>query len=337
MVAQLRQRSSDHLSMPSSHWAVAAFLALTTLGCSRTTSENPPFASAEAVEKKVLRIGYQRSSSLLNLLRTREILEGRLGKRVQVVWQQFAAGPQMLEALNVGSVDFGTCGEAPPVFAQAAGAPLLYVALERVGPTAEAILVRPAAAYRSLADLKGKRIALNKGSNVHYFLVRALEEAGMTYQDIIPVFLPPADARAAFESGRVDAWAIWDPFFAAAVEAGQARVLIDGTGIVENFQYYLATRRLAAEQPETLLTVLAELRQINDWAESHRREVTSFLAGLLELDLHVLEVAEQRRVYGVEPIGPETVAYQQRIADTFFRLGLLPNKIDVAQTIWASQ
>jgi hypothetical protein len=142
-------------------------------------------------------------------------------------------------------VDFGTVGEAPPIFAQAAGANLVYVGNEPPSPGSEAIVVPKDSKLRSLADLKGKKVVLNKGSNVHYLLVKALEKAGLGYKDIDVVYLPPADARAAFERGAVDAWAIWDPFLAAAEKQLGARVLADGKGLVANHQFYLAARPYA--------------------------------------------------------------------------------------------
>ena len=105
---------------------------------------------------------------------------------------------------------------------------------------------------KTVADLKGKKVALNKGSNVHYLLVKALEKAGLNYSDIKTAFLPPADARAAFEKGAVDAWVIWDPFQAAAEAATGARTLADGDGIVANHQFYLATRDFAERQSEVV-------------------------------------------------------------------------------------
>lgn len=175
------------------------------------------FGAISHAQAETLRIGYQKSATTLGLLRSGGTLEKRLAEQgVEVTWTEFPGGPQLLEGLNVGSVDFGLTGETPPVFAQAAGADLLYVAYEPASPTAEAILVAKDSGIKTVADLKGKRVALNKGSNVHYLLVRALEEAGLTLKDIEPVYLPPADARAAFERGAVAAWVIWDPFQAAA-------------------------------------------------------------------------------------------------------------------------
>ena len=124
-------------------------------------------ASAET-----LRIGYQKYGSLV-LLRADGGLERRLAEHgIDVSWTEFPAGPQLLEGLNVGAVDFGTTGETPPVFAQAAGADLLYVAHEPPAPLSEAILLPKDSPIQSIADLKGKRVAFNKGSNVHYLLVR---------------------------------------------------------------------------------------------------------------------------------------------------------------------
>jgi sulfonate transport system substrate-binding protein len=318
-------------------WVAGIAFALFVIGgCSQanSASSRSSGASTEQTAPTLLRIGYQKSSALLNLLRVRKTLERKLGPRVQVVWQEFAAGPQLLEGLNVGSIDFGVTGEAPPVFAQAAGAPLLYVATERAGPATEAILVRSDSPYKSLADLKGKRIALNKASNVHYFLVRALEKAGLQYDDVEPTFLTPADARAAFESGRVDAWVIWDPYYAATAAAGDARLLMDGTGLVENRAFYLATRQFVADQRATLDVLLSELRTMNDWADAHRDEVADFLAAALQMDPQVFRVVERRRKYGIDTMRPPIVAYQQQVADTFLHLGLIPHGIRVQDATW---
>ncbi|PTT82082.1 sulfonate ABC transporter substrate-binding protein, partial [Pelomonas sp. HMWF004] len=164
-----------------------------------------------AAQTTTLRIGFQKSASLLTLQKSTGSLEKRLAPLgVSVKWVEFPAGPQLLEGLNVGAVDVGFVGEAPPIFAQAAGAKFVYIGFDPAAPEAEAIVVPKDSAIKSVAELKGKKVALNKGSNVHYLLVKALEQAGLKYTDIQPVFLPPADARAAFERGAVDAWVIWD-------------------------------------------------------------------------------------------------------------------------------
>src|SRR5882757_1683005 len=194
-------------------------------------------------QDKVVRIGFQKYGKLV-LLKSKGSLEAKLAPLgYRVVWTEFPSGPPLLEALNVGAIDFGNTGEAPPIFAQAAGAPIQYVAYEPPAPKGEAILVQKDSKLTSVAELKGKKVALNKGSNVHYLLVKALENAGVKYSEIEPVFLAPADARAAFERGAVDAWVIWDPYQAAAEVATQARTLADGTGLAPNHQFYLGAQK----------------------------------------------------------------------------------------------
>ncbi len=146
-------------------------------------------------QDKVVRIGFQKYGKLV-LLKSKGTLEDKLkASGYRVVWTEFPSGPPLLEALNVGAIDFGNTGEAPPIFAQAAGAPIQYVAYEPPAPKGEAILVPKDSKLNSVVDLKGKKVALNKGSNVHYLLVKALEKAGVKYSEIEPVFLAPADAR----------------------------------------------------------------------------------------------------------------------------------------------
>jgi sulfonate transport system substrate-binding protein len=276
-----------------------------------------------------VRIGYQKYGTL-TLLKGRGTLEKRLAEKgIAVKWTEFPAGPQLLEGLNVGSIDFGTVGEAPPIFAQAAGANLVYVGNEPPSPGSEAIVVPKGSALRSLADLKGRKIALNKGSNVHFLLVKALEKAGIAYADIQPVYLPPADARAAFERGAVDAWVIWDPFLAAAEKQLGARVLVDGKGLVANHQFYLAARGFAEQHPELVRIVLDELAKVDEWGRTHQQEVSTILAAQTGLPADVVALAAQRYAYGVKPVTPEVLKAQQNIADAFHSLKLIPKPIVV--------
>lgn len=280
---------------------------------------------------QTVNIGYQKFGTL-NILKARGGLEERLqplGFAVQ--WTEFPAGPQLLEALNVGSIAFGHTGEAPPIFAQAAGAPLVYVGNEPASPASEAILIPKDSQIRSVADLRGKRIVLNKGSNVHYLLVKAIEEAGLQLSDIEVVFLPPADARAAFEQGSVDAWVIWDPFLAAAEDAIGAKVLRDGEGLVANREFYLASRDFASQNPEVIEALLAEIQAIDQWSVENPTELAELLSPELGIEVPTLEKVVQRREYGAEAITDEVIADQQEIADTFHELGLIPEKINVQE------
>ncbi len=241
------------------------------------------FGVITQAQADTLRIGYQKYGTLV-LLKAKGALEKRLAEQgIDVQWTEFPGGPQLLEGLNVGSIDFGVTGETPPVFAQAAGADLLYVAYEPPAPHSEAILVAKDSPIHSVKELKGKKVALNKGSNVHYLLVRALEDAGLKYSDIQPVYLPPADARAAFERGSVDAWVIWDPYQAAAEQQLQARTLRDGEGLVDNHQFYLATRDFATRHPAVIGTLIEQVREVGQWAQANPQQVTDQVAPLLGL------------------------------------------------------
>jgi len=285
--------------------------------------------AARAQASKEVRIGYQKYGTL-TLLKGRGTLEKRLAdKGITVRWTEFPAGPVLLEGLNVGSIDFGTVGEAPPIFAQAAGADLVYVGNEPPSPQSEAIIVPKGSAIRSVADLKGKKVALNKGSNVHYLLVKALEKAGVAYKDVQTIFLPPADARASFERGAVDAWVIWDPFLAAAEKQLGARVLADGKGLVSNHQFYLASRPYAQSNPETVRIVIEELAKVDEWGSKNLKEVAAILSVQTGLEPAVVELAATRYAYGVKAVTPEVIAEQQKIADVFAGLKLIPKAIVV--------
>ncbi|QKE64985.1 sulfonate ABC transporter substrate-binding protein [Aquipseudomonas campi] len=293
------------------------------------------FGAITQAQAETLRIGYQKYGTLV-LLKAKGSLEKRLAdKGIEVQWTEFPGGPQLLEGLNVGSIDFGTTGEAPPIFAQAAGADLLYVAHEPPAPTSEAILVPKDSPLQSVAELKGKKVALNKGSNVHYLLVRALQDAGLKYSDIQPVYLPPADARAAFERGSVDAWVIWDPFQAAAEHQLQARSLRDGQGLVANHQFYLAAKPYALQNPEVVSVLVEEIRGIGEWTRANSAEATAQVAPLLGLSPAITRTAVERQAYGAQFISPEVVAAQQQIADTFSDLKLIPKRLTIKDVIWA--
>jgi sulfonate transport system substrate-binding protein len=280
-----------------------------------------------------LRIGFQKYGTLI-LLKGKGTLEKALEPLgYTVTWTEFPAGPQLLEGLNVGAIDFGSTGEAPPIFAQAADAPLVYVGHEPPAPQGEALLVQKDSPIQSVADLKGKKIALNKGSNVHYLLVKALEKAGIAYGDVQTVFLPPADARAAFEQGAVDAWVIWDPFQAAAEAATGARTIANGEGLVANHQFYLSTKNFVDEHVKAIDTALSQIAELDAWANGNTDAVAEQLSASVGIPADVLKVALKRQTYGVQVLSADVIAQQQKIADTFLALGLIPKAISISDAV----
>lgn len=288
-------------------------------------------AHAQTAElPKELRIGYQKYGTLV-ILKARGSLEKRLAdKGIAVKWTEFPFGPPLLEAINVGSIDVGTVGESPPIFAQAAGADLVYVGNEPPAPEAEAIIVPKDSPIRSVAELKGRRVVVAKGSNANYLLVKVLEKHGLKFGDIEVVYLTPSDARSAFESNRVAAWAIWDPYLAATQNQLGARVLADGRGAVANHQFYLSSRSYAEKHPQIVDILIDEIRKVGEWSKQNPGEVARQLAPQVGLEQPIVELAVQRMGYGVKPVTPDILAQQQKIADTFFELKLVPRQVRVA-------
>jgi sulfonate transport system substrate-binding protein len=293
-------------------------------------------APALAQSKGELRIGYQKSASLLVLQKSQGSLEKKLAPLgFGVKWIEFPAGPQLLEGLNVGSVDLGFAGEAPPIFAQAAGAKFYYVGHDPAAPQAEAIVVPKDSPIKSVAELKGKKVAFNKGSNVHYLLVRLLEKNGLKLSDVTSVYLTPADARAAFESGKVDAWVIWDPFTAAAERQVGARVLADGSGgIAQNYPFYLGERGFVEKNPQVIRAVFEDSVEKGRWLKANLRQAAELIAPLQGLPVDVLELSLKRYDFNVKPLTDEVIAQQQKIADTFLELKLIPKAISVKEASW---
>ena len=301
------------------------------LGIAAVAALAPVFSPLRAyAAQREFRVGYQKG--LLSLLKKRGTLEQRLAPLgVTVKWIEFSAGPVQLEALNVGSIDFGDVGEAPPIFAQANGTPIVYVAATVPRPAVEAVLIPAASAIKTVADLKGKKIALNKGSNVHYFLVKLLQKNGLNYSDVNPVWLSPADARAAFEKGVVDAWVIWEPFLAAAEKTLSARILADASGVVKNRAYYFSSKEYSQKNGDVLNIAIEELNQIDLWGKAHRSDLAAELSAVWGLPKPIVEVLVARSSFGTGPITKAILAEQQLIADSFFELKLIPKQIDVRE------
>lgn len=294
--------------------------------------------TAQAHADTPLRIGYQKSSTLMVLLKSQGTLEKDLAKHgIQVTWHEFASGQPLLEALNVGNVDLSAdVADTVPVFAQAAGADITYFASESPSPTAQAVLVRQDSPIKTLADLKGKKVAVTRAAGAHYLLLAALAKAGLTFNDIQPAFLSIADGRAAFENGKVDAWVTWEPFLSAAQRQLPTRTLADGKGLASYTRYYLARTAFAEAHPEVLKEVYDELVAAGGWLRAHPADAARQLGPVWgDLDPSVVEQANARRSYAVQHVTREGLTEQQAIADAFYDQKVLPRKLDaLALPIW---
>lgn len=321
---------SNHRSW-TTYTLIAASLAslMGVAGCAK----KPEQQSTTKQETTTLNIGFQKYGILPIVKANGELEKTLAAQGIQVKWVEFPAGPQLLEGLNVGSVVLGEAGEAPPIFAQAANPNLVYVANQPAAPSAEALIVQKDSPIQSIQDLKGKRIALNKGSNVHYLLLKLLEENNLTLNDIQPVYLPPSDARAAFEKGAVDAWVIWDPFLAAAEHQIHARVIANGEHLVSNHQFYLSDRQFAENHPQVLNTVVTTLNQTTDWVKTHPDDAAKLLEKPTALEFDILKTSISRMGFGVQPISEKVAKEQQYVADAFFAQKLIPKQLVIQDAL----
>ncbi|WLD65416.1 sulfonate ABC transporter substrate-binding protein [Pseudomonas sp. OVF7] len=292
--------------------------------------------TALAAAPATLRIGYQKGSIALVLAKQHDLLEKRFPK-TDVKWIEFPAGPQMLEALNVGALDVGSTGDIPPLFAQAAGADLVYIGAEPPKPNAETILVRNDSPLHSVADLKGKKVAFQKGSSSHNLILRALNNAGLSYKDIQPVYLPPADARAAFEQGSVDAWAIWEPYSSLALSQSPSQVLTNGEGLGLSGPVYTARREYARDNGAFIHDLLDELTAAEALTRSQREDSLKVLTDFMGLPADVVaRYMDNRPPSPILPIDEGIIQAQQATADLFFQNRLLPKAIEVKKAVWKS-
>lgn len=287
---------------------------------------------------KTFRFGWQKNG-VPALTKRRGTLETRLAARgVAVTWHEFPSGPPLLEALGAGAIDFGYTGDIPPIFAQAGKLDLVYVGAAPAPGSSSAILVKKDGPIRSLADLKGRTLAFTKGSSAHNVAVSALRKAGLTLKDVTPAYLSPADAGAAFAGGRVEAWSIWDPFYAIAEQNPDVRVLTTAEGIVDSYGYYLANGAYTKANPTLVREVLAELAVQAAWSQDHLEETAKALSEItgVPYDVTLRSVKRTNTRFAVLPVTPEIVKTQQAIADTFAAEGLIPAKLDIASIVWTA-
>jgi sulfonate transport system substrate-binding protein len=243
----------------------------------------------------------------------------------------------LLEAVNLGSIDISAdVADTVPIFAQAAGAQLTYLALETPSPEAQAIVVAKNSPITKLSDLKGKRIAVTKGAGVHLLIARALQKANLTIKDVDIAYLQPPDARAAFEGGSVDAWALWDPFFAELQKASDVRIIADGRGLTPYQRVYLAANGYATKRPDVLKAFYNDIAQTGLWAKHNPRAAAELIAPIVGTDAATLERVINRRSLDVRPVKSDDFDEQQKIADTFHSLGVIPVPVIARNAaVWA--
>jgi sulfonate transport system substrate-binding protein len=290
---------------------------------------------AAADPAKQLRIGYQKIGLLL-VLKGQHSLEQRFAAQgIDVSWVEFPSGPPLVEALNAGSIDIGYVGDTPPIFAQASGVNFVYVASVPNPGQSNGILVRDGAGIKTLADLRGKKIAVTKGSSAQNVLVQALAKAGVAYADVQPIYLQPPDAGAALRNGSVDAWSIWDPFFALGEKYPGVHTLTDARGVAPSNAFFIASRSFATQNPSIVSGFVDTAQKLDPWIAAHQADVAQVSADASGVDLETEKIAVARGNYDIHYVSADVVRQEQAIADTFAKLGLLPQPVVVSANVWS--
>ncbi|UOO92838.1 aliphatic sulfonate ABC transporter substrate-binding protein [Vitreoscilla stercoraria] len=322
-----------------SHLLVAAVsLALAACGVQAGNEANQTTVAAAATATQTtiqeVRIGHQASGSLVFLKDQKTLDEALAKENIKVNWVKFTSGPPMLEALNTGNLDFATTGEAPPIFAQAANAGLVYVAHEAASPDSEGLLLPKGSNITDVSQLKGKKIAVVKGSSAHYTLLQGLKKHGLKFSDITPVYLQPSDGRAAFEQGSVDAWVVWEPYRAAAEKQLGATTLFNTSGLKPSYSFYLARKEFAEQHPALVKTIVKHIDQADQTINADLKAFGNITAKQVGVPEDIAYEAVIRRKYGAAFITPEIAIEQQKVADAFYAEKLIPKAIQVNEIMW---
>ncbi|MBX6385608.1 MAG: ABC transporter substrate-binding protein [Microbispora sp.] len=285
-------------------------------------------AVLHAQSTPVLRIGNQKGG-------LRSLLEASGAAKdlpYRIEWSEFPAAAPLLEALNAGALDLGYQGDLAFLTVFASGAPLRGIGVARPSPAGQGILVRDAA-IRSLADLRGKRIAGNRGGWGHYLIRSALKREGIRPEEVTINFLPPTDALLAFRSGAVDAWAIWEPYISVEVQQFQARTLVDGRGLTPSIMFVSAHEAAIRDKRPLLADFLRRFAAGWDWARTHIPDYARYNSALTRIPEPALRRAYEIEATAAAPLDEALVREFQVAADNAVEFGLLQRRVDVARSV----
>jgi sulfonate transport system substrate-binding protein len=321
--------------------AAMAAVALTAVaGCAASTPAATPAANkatvpatvpAKALSGLTLKVGDQKAG-LQALLKAAGELDNLPYK---IAWSTFAAGPPLLEAINAGAVDVGGVGNTPPIFSAAAGGKIAIVSASRDSAAGDALLVPRGSTVRTVADLKGKRVGVATGSSAHGNLLLQLTKAGMTPSDVKTTFLAPPDAYAALAAGRIDAWAVWDPYTAQAQQELGARVLATGKGLANGLGFQVASRAALADakRNSAIKDLVARTVRARIWAKAHEQDWAHVSAQMTGLPYAVTLASAQRSDDDPITLTPEIAASEQKLADAFAAAKVIPTRPRIADII----
>lgn len=293
--------------------------------------------AADGSENKVkeIRIGIQQSLSPLLLAKEKGWFEQSFEKEgVKVKWVEFQSGPPQFEGLAANQLDFSQVGNSPVIAGQAAGIDFKEIGLSQDGLKANGILVNKNSEIQKVEDLKGKKIAVAKGSSGFDFLYKVLDQAGLSAKDVQIIQLQPDEAISAFENGSVDAWSIWEPFLSLETIKKGAKLLVNGEATdLYSPGFTLVRTQFADQHPELVVKFLKVYDHAVKWQKSHPEEAVTLYARLKNLDKKVVTQVLNNTEPLNKPISKEIINAQQHTADFQYKTKAIQRKIDVNQVV----
>jgi sulfonate transport system substrate-binding protein len=312
--------------------ALLAAAGLTGCGGGSSNSAAAPAAVSQAdLATVTLKVGDQKGGSK-SVLAAANLLADVPYK---IEWSTFTSGPPLLEAASAGAIDIGRVGNTPPIFAAAAKAKIAVVSAARHNVTSDALVVPSDSPLKDVSELRGKTIAVAKGSSAHGQILLTLRKAGLSTKDVKLTFLQPSEAYAAFNQHQVDAWAIWDPYTSQALLESKARVLADGTGTANGYAFQVAgTNALGdAGKNSAIRDFVVRIAKAEVWADTHRTEWAQAWADETALKLGVAQAAVNQGGDLPVALDDQLVASEQELADAFTEDKTLPGKVDFAKVV----
>ncbi|MGF7233660.1 MAG: ABC transporter substrate-binding protein [Frankia sp.] len=313
---------------------VALFAIPVLAACGSSSSGKPAAAAGSATDlaNVTLRVGDQNGTGLKALLTA----SGQLRDLpYAITWSTFTSGPPMMQALGAGAIDLGGVGDSPPIFAAASGTKIKLVAAYRSGPNASAILVPKGSDVTSVAQLKGKTVAVAKGSSANYHLLAAIGKAGLKITDLSPAYLQPAPALAALQAGRVDAWAVWEPYITTAKSLDGARVLANGAGTATGLSFQVASAKALTDpgRAAAIKDLIQRATRAREWALRNNDAWGAAWSKTIKVSPAVATASTKNQDVTPIPLDAKVIATEQAAADAFVAAGQIPAEVDISALV----
>ena len=317
---------------------LAAALAVVVLvaGCvsreeNSAAQEAPADVALSELTDVTLQVGDQKGGTEA-LLSAANALDGL---PYEVAFSTFTSGPPQIEAATAGKIDFAITGNTPPIFGAASNAKVKVVSAYDGGGFGDQILVHASSPIQSVGELRGKSIAVAKGSSAHGHTLVQLDRAGLAPSDIKLVFLQPADALTAFTQRRVDVWAVWDPYTAQAETDLDVRSIARATGVTNGAGFGVASAAALADPKRNtaLSDLLVRYAKAIRWAHDNPDEWAKSYAESVGLDPEVASLAQGRSLRLPTALSDGLIGTEQELADLFAKSGQIASAPDFARWV----